>query len=55
MLYIERMMTLLEIINLSKSFKGKQVVNSVNLYLERGEIVGLLCNRMVQVNLQQYL
>lgn len=42
MLYIERMMTLLEIMNLSKSFKGKQVVNSVNLYLERGEIVGLL-------------
>lgn len=36
------MMALLEIMNLSKSFKGKQVVNSVNLYLERGEIVGLL-------------
>jgi len=35
-------MTLLEIMNLSKSFKQKQAVNSVNLYLEKGEIVGLL-------------
>lgn len=33
---------MLEIINLSKSFKGKKVVQDLNLYLNRGESVGLL-------------
>ncbi|WP_028596629.1 ABC transporter ATP-binding protein [Paenibacillus assamensis] len=33
---------MLETVELSKSFKGKTVVDNVNLYLERGESVGLL-------------
>lgn len=33
---------MLETINLSKSFKGKQVVQDINLYLDNGESVGLL-------------
>ena len=33
---------MLETINVSKSFKGKQVVQDVNLYLAKGESVGLL-------------
>lgn len=33
---------MLETINLSKSFKGKKVVQDVNLYLNNGESVGLL-------------
>ncbi|MCR8842331.1 ABC transporter ATP-binding protein [Paenibacillus sp. SC116] len=33
---------MLETVELSKSFKGKTVVDSVSLYLERGESVGLL-------------
>lgn len=42
MLSLERMMTMLEVIDLSKQFKQTKVVNSVNLYLEKGETVGLL-------------
>ncbi|TVX93492.1 ABC transporter ATP-binding protein [Paenibacillus agilis] len=33
---------MLETVELSKSFKGKKVVDNVNLYLERGESIGLL-------------
>ncbi|MDE3838176.1 export ABC transporter ATP-binding protein [Bacillus methanolicus] len=33
---------MLEVVNLSKHFKNKKAVNSVNLYLEQGETVGLL-------------
>lgn len=33
---------MLETINLSKSFKGKKVVQDINLYLDNGESVGLL-------------
>ncbi|MBD8499750.1 ATP-binding cassette domain-containing protein [Paenibacillus arenosi] len=33
---------MLETVELSKSFKGKTVVDNVNLYLERGESIGLL-------------
>ena len=42
-LYIEeRVIHLLEIINLSKAFKQNKVVNGINLHLEKGETVGLL-------------
>ncbi|EIJ81899.1 ABC transporter related protein [Bacillus methanolicus PB1] len=33
---------MLEVVDLSKHFKNKKAVNSVNLYLEQGETVGLL-------------
>jgi len=33
---------MLEILNLSKSFKEKKVVNDVNLSLDKGKIIGLL-------------
>jgi ABC-2 type transport system ATP-binding protein len=39
---MERMMIMLEVIDLTKTFKQKKVVDSLNLYLESGETVGLL-------------
>lgn len=33
---------MLEIVKLSKSFKGKKIVDEINIYLEAGESVGLL-------------
>src|ERR1700759_1129629 len=35
-------MQILETIELSKSYKGRRVVNDVSVYVTRGEIVGLL-------------